>query len=408
MIFNFDDIIIYVTLFFSIFSSLFFLITYVEGDIGHFKKKRVKKYPKISVIIPAYNESKNILSAIKSSLKVNYPRNKLEIIIVDDGSDDDTYRQAKKIQGKTVKVFTKKHSGKAKTVNYGIKKSTGEIIMILDADTFPDKNCFKNIVGYFGDPKIMAALPAIKILRQKNIIEKFQVIEYSIMALLKKTFFFMGSMNCTPAGAFIRKKFIKKYGGFATDTLTEDFEMGLKIQSKNYQVAQSLESHVYTIVPNNLRKLIRQRVRWSYGTLTNISKYRSMLNPKYGDLGLFILPSALFSIGLISFLFLYFSIRIIFDIIHRIYLISLIDFDILPLLNFNKEISVISIATTEKTFFIIFTIIIMSIMYEISRRNIKEKFGIQYVLYLLLYGWIIGFSQLVAIVHFIIRKKPKW
>jgi cellulose synthase (UDP-forming) len=63
----------------------------------------------------------------------------------------------------------------------------------------------------------------------------------------------LGSMACTPAGAFIKKSFVEKYGGFSTDTLTEDFEMGLRIQSKGYQIVQSLDSKVYTVVPNKLK-----------------------------------------------------------------------------------------------------------------------------------------------------------
>jgi len=396
MIFTFDNILI------------FFLTSYIEKNDEQIKKRKVKKYPKISVIMPAYNESKNVVKSIKSVLKIDYPKNKLEIIVVDDGSEDDTYEQAKGMQSKLVKVFTKKHSGKAATLNYGIKKSTGEIIMVLDADTFPDKKCLKNIVGYFEEPKIMAALPAIKIWKPKNLIEKCQAMEYVVTVMLKKTFFFMGSMNCTPAGAFIRKSFLKKYGGFDKNTLTEDFEMGMRIQSKNYQIAQSSESKVYTIVPNKIKKLIRQRVRWSYGGLKNIAKYRYMLDPKYGDLGLFFLPLTLFSISLVSFLFLYFIINFIFDLYHRIYLNSLINFDIIPLLGFDGRSTLISLVTDEKTFFILFTLLAAFVMYETARRSAKEKFRIEYVFYLLIYGWVQGLSQLIAFLYFIIGKKPDW
>lgn len=407
MIFSLENILIYSTLFFSLFLSLFFLTVYLEENEPT-SKKRCKKYPKISIVIPAYNEGKNIIDSIKSVLRVDYPKDKAEIIVVDDGSQDDTFIQAKKMDRKNVRVFTKKHSGKASTVNYGIKKSTGEIIMVLDADTFPDKKCLKNIVGYFDNPKVMAALPIIKISRLKSLVEKCQMMEYSIMAIVKKAFFLMGSMNCTPAGALIRKKFIKKYGGFDTDTLTEDFEMGLRIQSKNYQIAQSLESQVYTIVPNNIKMLLRQRIRWNYGTLKNIFKYRFMISYEYGDLGLFILPISIFSVSLISFMFIYFLIKTVIDTVHQIYLASLIGFDLKHLLNFNAKISLINMLTSEKNFFILFTILAGFIIYEAGRRSINEKFRWEYILYLLFYGWILGLSQLISLVYFIIGKKPEW
>ncbi len=403
----FNDILIYVTLFFSLFSTLFFLVVYIEEG-RKVKKKKVKRYPKISIIMPAYNESKNIIKSIKSAKSVDYPKNKLEIIVVDDKSEDNTYEQAKKMQGKLVKVFTKKHGGKARAVNYGIKKSSGEIIMVLDADTFPDKKCLKNIVGYFEDPEIMAALPVIKIWKPKNIIEKCQTVEYSTMGLLKKTFFTMGSMNCTPAGAFVRKSFLKKYGGFATNTLTEDFEMGMRIQSKNYQVAQSLDSQVYTVVPSKIKKLIRQRVRWSYGGLENIKKYRHMLSPKYGDLGLFFLPMMLFSMGLVSFLFIYYMIQVVSDLFHILYLNSLINFDVIPLIDISGKMATSSIITNEKSFIILFTILSAIIIYNLGRKRINEKFRFSYIIYFLIYGWIMSFSQLIALSYFLVGKKPRW
>ncbi|PIV68393.1 MAG: hypothetical protein COY38_04080 [Candidatus Aenigmarchaeota archaeon CG_4_10_14_0_8_um_filter_37_24] len=404
---TFNDIIIYIALFFSLFSVIFFLTIYIENK-NEVKKGKPKKQPKISVIIPAYNEGKNILESIKSVLKAEYPEDRLEVIVVDDHSEDDTFKQAKTIESKSVRVFTKKHGGKAAAVNYGIKKSTGEIVMVLDADTFPDKNCFKNIIGYFENPEIMAALPAIKIWKPKTIVQKCQAIEYSIMGLLKKAFFFMGSMSCTPAGAFIRKEFIRKHGGFATNTLTEDFEMGLKIQSKNYQIAQSLDSQVCTIAPDKIKKLLRQRVRWNYGSLENILKYKNMLSPRYGDLGMFLLPLALFSVGFVSFLLLYFLVKLILDLSHQIYLNSLINFDIIRMFSFNGKLSFSGLITNEKTFLVIFMMMAAFAMYEIARRNAKEKFKLEYLIYFIFYGWIMSLSQLIALLYFISGKKPKW
>ena len=218
----------------------------------------------------------------------------------------------------------------------------------------------------------------------------------------------MGSMNCTPAGAFVRKSFLKKHGGFATNTLTEDLEMGMRIQSKNYQVAQSLDSQVYTVVPSKIKKLIRQRVRWTYGGLENIKKYRHMLSPKYGDLGLFFLPMMLFSMGLVSFLFTYSIIRILLDLFHTLYLNSLINFDIIPLINFNGKMTVASIITNEKTFIILFTILSALIIYNLGRKSINEKFRLSYIVYFLAYGWIMSFSQLIALSYFLVGKKPRW
>jgi len=406
MIVSFHNLVVMFILFFSTFTGVLFLLIFLENEGKN--GKRAKRYPKISVIIPAYNESENIVSSIKSVLRVNYPKNKIEVIVVDDGSTDDTFAQAKSLQSKSVKVFRKKHGGKAAAVNYGIKKSSGEILMILDADTFPDKDCFKNIVGHFEDENVMAALPLIKVWRPKNIIEKCQLIEYTITALVKRSFTFLGTMACTPAGAFIRRSFIERYGDFSTDTLTEDFEMGLRIQSKGYQIVQSLDSKVYTVVPNKLKKLIRQRVRWAYGTLENIKKYSFLLSSKYGNLGLFFIPLNLINIAIISFVFLYYSVLLVLEACKNISLYSLIGFDLKRKVDFDLKISMISTLTNEKSLLMLICLLLSLLIYEVSRRATGERFRPEYILYLFIYGWIMGFSQCISLFYFLSGKKPKW
>jgi cellulose synthase/poly-beta-1,6-N-acetylglucosamine synthase-like glycosyltransferase len=396
-------------LFFSLFTGILFLLVFLENEnMVRKKTKRTKKYPKISVIIPAYNESDNIVNSIKSVLRVDYPKDKVEVIVVDDDSIDDTFSQAKKMERKNVKVFTKEHGGKAAAVNFGIKKATGDILMILDADTFPDKKCFKNIVRCFDDENVMAVLPLIKIWKPKNIIEKCQVIEYTIMGLIKRSFTFLGSMACTPAGAFIKKSFVEKYGGFSTDTLTEDFEMGLRIQSKGYQIVQSLDSKVYTVVPNKLKKLLKQRIRWSYGTLENIKKYNFLISSKYGNLGMLFIPLNLIGIFLVSFVFLYYSVLILRDAWKSITLYSLIRFDIPRKFDFDMKISMLKFLTDEKSLLIFLSLILSFLIYDLSRRSTKEKFRLEYVFYVLIYGWIMGLAQFLSLIYFFIGKRPKW
>jgi len=132
-----------------------------------------------------------------------------------------------------------------------------------------------------------------------------------------------------------------------------------------------------------------------------------MINPKYGDLGVFVLPLSVFYIGLISFVFIYSLISVLFDTLHQIYLYNLVGFDVLSHFKI-QSIDLIRIITDEKTFPIILTFLIGFLLYEIGRRSIKEKFRIEYVFYLLLYAWIISLSQFIAIFYLIIRKEPPW
>ena len=118
--------------------------------------------PKLSVVIPAYNEAKEIPKCIESILALNYPKDKIEIIVVDDGSKDNTLEIAQGYEKIGVKVFTKKNEGTAAaTKNYGIKKATGDIIATLDGDSYVHPEAVNNMINYFNDDSVMHAVTAI-------------------------------------------------------------------------------------------------------------------------------------------------------------------------------------------------------------------------------------------------------
>ena len=265
---DFVTIIIYLSIYIGLIATSFYVLSFIADK----KKKREfltdNELPFVSVIIPAYNEEKSIAETIKSVLASNYPR--FEVIVIDDGSKDNTLKIAKKFIEKGVKVFSKKNGGKGSALNFGLKKAKGEIIFTMDADTFADPKSMKKMVRYFKNKDVMCVSPAMVIHNAKSILQRIQSIEYLLGLFLRKTFAALNAIYITP-GAFsaYRKSFFDEYGGFDEGNITEDLEMALRIQFKGYIIENCPEAPVYTIAHKRFKPLLIQRRRWYFGIIKN-------------------------------------------------------------------------------------------------------------------------------------------
>ena len=408
MLQTFDTLLIYSVSYFALFVAVFFLLTFIESK-EKLKSPKPKRFPKISVVIPAHNEERVIEKTIRSALAVDYPKNKLEIIVVDDGSTDRTFEIAKKFERKNIKVFKKKKGGKASALNFGLKKAKGELILALDADCFLSKDSLKKMVGYFEDPKVMSVVPALSVYKPRKFIEKMQVVEYAITAFVRKLTTFIHSLNLTPGAALYRKEFFEKYGGFDENNVTEDFEIGMRIQSKNFDIAYALDTIVKTIVPDNLKDLMKQRIRWTYGTLWNLKKYSFMFSLKYGDLGVFFLPVMALTMGLTTFLFIYYIVVSLWDFFDWLHLLSLIGFDWKYLLTNIEWEGLLNVFLSVRTFLFIALFSTGLITFIIAKKVLKKgKFKLEFLAYIFIYSWILLLFQCISVFYFILGKKPEW
>ncbi len=133
-----------ILLFFSAYFIIFHLNLWFDNKNKFFLKRSLGVLPSVSLIIPAYNEEDIIEETLEKTKNIDYPKSKLEIIVIDDGSTDATYSIAKKAvkkiksspKSKRMRLFTKKNSGKASTINFGIKKSRSKLVAVMDADSF--------------------------------------------------------------------------------------------------------------------------------------------------------------------------------------------------------------------------------------------------------------------------------
>jgi cellulose synthase/poly-beta-1,6-N-acetylglucosamine synthase-like glycosyltransferase len=294
-------------IFVGIYFTVLLLLLFFTHEKKLFKKPTIKKFPSVSVIIPAHNEEKDIGETIKSVKKMKYPHSK-EIIVVDDGSTDKTYDVAKKF--KDVKVLRKRQGGKASALNFGLKSAKGEIVACIDSDSYPEENALLKTVPFF-EKNVAAVTTSVLVKNTKGILERLQGIEYAMVAWSRKLFEFMNAVYATPGPMSLYKRdVLKKVGGFDEKNLTEDIEIAWRLIKNKYDIKMSLDTKVYTNVPKEVKKWWHQRVRWNIGGIQTTLKYFKLFTKKeFGSVGTFLLPlfSLSYVLSFIGILFMFYS-----------------------------------------------------------------------------------------------------
>jgi poly-beta-1,6 N-acetyl-D-glucosamine synthase len=243
-------------------------------------------YPFISIIVPAYNEEEVIRSSIKSLLELRYPY--YEIIAVDDGSNDATFARMREFEGNhygvTVTAYRKENSGKADTLNYGIRRSKAPIVVCMDADSRLTPEALRYAVRHFSDSSVGAVAGNVKVINRHNIWTKLQALEYiEGLNIVRKAQAFFRSVNVIPGpiGIF-RRVAIERAGGYDSDTYAEDFDLTVKILAEGWKINYEPKAVAYTEAPEELLDIIKQRYRWSRGILQTLRKQKALLTRSSG------------------------------------------------------------------------------------------------------------------------------
>lgn len=250
----------------------------------------------VSVIIPAYNEAVVVEKTIKSVLAGDYQ--KIEIIAVNDGSTDNTLLVLQKCRAedKRVLVVNKENSGKADSINVGIRESHGQVLVVIDADTVFDKKTIKKLVRHFLNPEIGAVAGNVKVGNKVNWLTKIQGIEYTTSQNLdRRAFDLINGITVVPGaiGAW-RKSLVEKLGGFGTDTLAEDADLTYSIIESGSKIIYEEKAVAYTEAPENLSSFVKQRFRWMFGTIQVVYKHRkSCFGNKNIGLGWIAIPQVI-------------------------------------------------------------------------------------------------------------------
>ncbi len=247
----------------------------------------------VSVLIPAYNEAKVIAASIRRILASSH--RKTGIIVIDDGSTDDTSEVVRSAFSgdDRVRLITTQNGGKARAINLGLAHAEGDIVVVLDADTQFEPQTISRLVRWFADPKVGAVAGNAKVGNRLNMLTRWQALEYvTAQNLERRALATLGCITVVPGavGAW-RRDVIAKLGGFPANTLAEDQDLTITVQREGYRVLFDQDAVAWTEAPDTITGLAKQRFRWAFGTLQCLWKHRRVnLNPRYGALGLVALP----------------------------------------------------------------------------------------------------------------------
>ena len=265
----------------TLFMAYFFITRYtVQDKHGYF--------PFVSIIVPVYNEGKVLRSSIESLLELDYSN--YEIIIVNDGSTDDTAIVAESLVGYQkgvsglvkVSLINKPNGGKAKALNAGIQYSEAQFVLCMDGDSQLSEDTLKMAVRHFIDPAVGAVAGNVKVQNRKRMLTDLQALEYLEglnMARSSQGFLQMVNIIPGPIGIF-RKSAFKDAGFYSSDTFAEDADVTLKILAAGWKIAYEPNAIAFTEAPITIYQLLKQRYRWTRGILQAIRKHKKYLfNP---------------------------------------------------------------------------------------------------------------------------------
>lgn len=406
---------------FSLFVALVFLISFLENqDKLKSAKSPPKTLPGISMVIPAYNESTMIEECLQRVAELDYPHAKLEVIVVDDGSKDDTLgkarRKAKQLEGKTgikFKVITQENKGKAAALNTGIKLAKYDYIATVDSDSFVEKQALQKMTGYFSDKEVGSVTASVKIESPHSTLQWLQYIEYLSMNYTRKVAAFLNGVHCTPGPLSIfTRKAIEKTGGFDEGNLAEDTEMALHLHKEGFRIENAFDAVVTSEAPYSFKGLLRQRVRWYQGVVDNAKKYSFIFfNKKFGNLGVFILPANFIAVLLAMFIFF----KVIYEVGLKIaflawgsfnsvffgYTMPAVPFELNPFYWLNVE-----------TVFVFFYALIVLIALYYTFKTSDERFSFAriplYAAFLFLYSFIVTIFWITGLMKSLTGSKTRW
>ncbi len=427
------NIFLWITYLVSLYFSVFILLIYLDKkdifrkeETDSLEKERedffLQKHPLVSVLVPAYNEEKTIIRTLESVHQLDYPQEKLEVIVIDDGSKDKTKMMVSwYIQDKpNFRLISHQNCGKAASLNQALKIAKGEFFACLDADSFVDRATLKKMLMQYhneNDPKLAIITPAMKVYQPKNLLQRLQWLEYIVIILIARLSSQIDSLYVAPGPfSLYRTEIIRKLGGFDEKSITEDQEIAYRVQKEQYKIRQCPKGYVYTVAPEAIKPFYRQRRRWYLGSLDCVYKYRGLIaNKKYGDFGMMQMIKnalgyflAITGMGLAVYI-------LVLPLLEKLKNLILIKFNIWPyLLTLKLNLNFLSFLLIDfrKGMIIVFLGLVGLILFYLAHKNANEKmirFGwIPLIPYAFFYYLLKGSILLLSLFEFARGKRIKW
>lgn len=403
----------YPFLFLSMFFQILLLTSFFENrrKIKDEELFDLEIYPSVTIAVPCWNEERTLKATLDSLLALDYPKDKLFIFVVDDGSKDNTLSIAKDYEKKyenQIRAITKVNGGKHTAVNLALKEARTELFGCLDADSFVDTKALRVIVSYFNANKnIMAVTPCMHIRNPKSLIQRMQAIEYLMGIFLRKAFGQLDAIQVTPGPfSIFRTNVFSIVGLYRKAHNTEDYEITLRMHKHHLKIANAHKALVYTIGPATVRGYFFQRLRWVRGFIENSLDYRELFFKKeYGNFGMFTLP--------VAFIFVFYGVYVAFymfyifishwvEVIQRWLAIGI--YPRMPVFD------LFYISTTTITFItmVMFTMFLLVLYIANILSDDKQELYRNFPIYFLMYPLFIPFILTRAVFDTFTNRKNEW
>lgn len=398
---------------FLIWAMLFYHAFLMVG--GYFHSLTYRKYekfiekqpqydPKVSILIPAHNEEVVIEQTLQSMVNLNYPKDKLEVIVINDNSSDRT--------GAIVDAFSAQYpfihavhtapplggKGKSGALNQGLKKSTGEIIVVYDADNTPEPDAIRYLAhGLHHDPKAGAVVGKFRVVNaRRNILTRLINIEtltFQWLAQAGRWFWF--KMTTIPGTNFaIRRSILEQLGGWDEQALSEDTELSIRVYDLGYYIRFFPAAITWEQEPESLKVWWRQRTRWARGNLYVIFKYLFKLHT---------MKNRKVFIDLFYFLFTYFLFFGGVLISHAIFVTNLYR-------DLELKIGLVSYVLLVVGFLLFVTEVCLALSMERHQLTFKNFFTVlfMYFTYSQLWIFLVVYSSILEIKRIVFKQEVVW
>lgn len=382
------------------------------GFLHSLKDEKFKKnltipkegFPKVSILIPAHNEEVVIKDTIKSMIQLNYPKNKLEVIIINDNSSDHT--------GAIIEDYSKRYpfikavhtkppnagKGKSSALNQGLKHSTGEIIVVYDADNMPEPDAIYYLaLGLCNDKSAGAIVGKFRVENaDKNLLTRLINIEtltFQWLAQAGRWFWF--KMTTIPGTNFaIRRSILEELGGWDEKALSEDTELSIRVYNLGYYIRFFPAAVTWEQEPENLKVWWKQRTRWARGNQYVIFKYLFSLN-KLNNKKVFI--------DLFYFMFTYFLFFGSVLLSHIIFVVNIAN-------DLKLSIGIVSYVLLITGFLLFVSEVCLSLSMEKNQLTLKNFWTIVFMYFTYSQMWIflVIYSTFLETKRIILRQEVKW
>jgi cellulose synthase/poly-beta-1,6-N-acetylglucosamine synthase-like glycosyltransferase len=273
--------------------SVILTLSFLGVSRHHHAQVPPRVWPLVSILVPCFNEADTLDPMMHSLLALDYPN--YEILLVDDGSTDQTFERACRFAGQHgpchVRVYHKPNGGKWSALNFLFHRSFGELLLCVDADSQLSPDALRCLVPHMADPQVAAVAGYVRVRNRINTLTWLQTWEYLWASVLRLAQGYAGTVLVVagPIGLFRRavlEEVYLRYGGEQTiarpgqirgpydgTTFAEDFDLSLTILSLGGRIVYEPHAISHTTVPVSTFALLNQRYRWFRGSLQCLRKY---------------------------------------------------------------------------------------------------------------------------------------